>query len=124
MAYIFALISLFSIFFLRKIFSKHYFTPTGFLSAVWIIFIGLKLLFARDYYYSFHASFLFILFISAFFIGELAMFIYLLFQNKNLDTASNNLKINIDLEIFNRKSTIKKFNFLMFFWDYYHLLVQ
>lgn len=116
MAYIFALISLFSIFFLRKTFSKHYFTPTGFLSAVWIMFIGLKLLFVRDYYYSFHASFLFVLFIGAFFLGELVMFFYLLFQNKNLDSASNNnLKINIDLEIFNRKSTIKKFNFLMFF---------
>lgn len=116
MAYTFALISLLSIFLLRKLFSKYYFTPTGFLSAVWIMFIGLKLLFGRDYYYSIYASMLFVLFIGAFFIGELLMFSYLSIQNKNLVSESDNkINLKINLEIFNRSLTIKRFNFLLFF---------
>ncbi|HLD53095.1 MAG TPA: O-antigen polymerase [Sediminibacterium sp.] len=76
MPHLFLVISLLLVFALRKSFSRFYLSPTGILSLTWCIFIGLMFFFANDFYLSISAAIIFLLFILAFFLGELTCFIY------------------------------------------------
>ncbi len=71
MIHIAFIILLFIIFLMRKSFSAYYFSPTGFLCVTWMVFVLLMLIFAQDYYFSVHSSFLIFLFITSFFLGEI-----------------------------------------------------
>lgn len=114
MPYFFSIITLILIFFIRKSFSKYYFSPTGFLAAVWIVFLGLKLLFVRDYYYSNFAALLFVIYIFSFFLGELFMFSYT--SDKKSFIARNIEQVNLtrDIQVFNDNKVIKRFNKILF----------
>ncbi len=114
MPYFISLFFLIAIFFSRKLFSRYYFTPSGFLAATWIVFIGLKFLFARDYYFSILAAALFIIFIFFFFLGEL--FIFFITSKKNTFYTRNTFQVSLikNFEIFNDKKIIKRFDKILF----------
>ncbi len=86
MAYLVSLLSLGLIFFARKLFSRYYLTPTGILTATWIIFITLHFLVAREMYFSTAAAWLFVLFIFSFFVGETLSYIYVELNDQSIFT--------------------------------------
>lgn len=93
--YIFLLVVLTLVFFLRKLFSQLYFTPTGFLAFTWMTFIFLKLIFARDYFFSMGASVLIAVFVLSFFAGEFFLFLCTLMWNRRREM---NVKHYSDIE--------------------------
>lgn len=111
MPYFISLLSLLLIFLFRKSFSKYYFTPTGFLTATWIVFLGLKLLFARDYYLSNTAAILFVIFIFSFFLGEFFMFSYTSSKKNSIISRNINLvNLELELKVFKTEKIIKRFD--------------
>lgn len=95
MPYLISLFSLFLIFFIRKSFSKYYFSPTGFFSITWITFIVLKIFFAPEYYFSIDASLFFVVFIFSFLLGEIFMLLYISAYKNSIFSKSI---LNFDLE--------------------------
>jgi oligosaccharide repeat unit polymerase len=114
MPYFICLLSLGLIFFFRKLFSKYYFTPTGFLTVTWIVFVGLKLLFVRDYYFSTGAAVLIVVFIFSFFLGEFLMFCYVSLRPDSIvQKFINQVDIELDMRVFNNKTISKLFDMVL-----------
>jgi oligosaccharide repeat unit polymerase len=114
MSSFFSIITLTLIFFCRKSFSKYYFSPTGFLAAIWCVFLGLKLLFASNYYYSNLSAILFVTYIFFFFLGELFMFSYISNKKSLISRNIEQVNLNSDFEIFKDKKIIKRFEEVLF----------
>lgn len=114
MEYLLSLLPLTILFFLRKMFSRYYFSPTGILCITWIAFILLKLILARDFYMSVDAALIFVLFIFSFFVGEFFMFWYTSSRPTSLIAIyMNKGSLEIDLEIFNRDSIKKRLEYVL-----------
>lgn len=111
MLYAVLLFVLIMIFLFRKTFSIYYFTPTGFLCVTWMVFVFLKFLFARDYFFSAESIVLFSLFIFSFFLGELLMYFKLRLKRDSFIWGFiDSVNLDFDLERYKDKKVIKRFN--------------